>query len=413
MIHRHHVTMLLISLTLSLPVAAKTLYVEQWGVSAAPCGSRTTPCRSISLAVSAATRNDRIMVGPGSYPGNLNLNHEGLVLESVAGPRTTNITSTSNGNMFDLVRILQRRIRVGRIGRGFTLTGAVGSTGASGVSVVSSDLDRIRIEGNIMLSNSIGAEIRGDHQSIRGNIFSGNDQQGIVFYAGGKLSIQGNRAIDNGSHGFEFIGITRSTIRDNLASYNHAYGFLFDDQSHNNRISDNAADRNSFTGMGISTVSGMKLLGNLVSQNGSNFSLNLASPPATGIKPLQLKNNLSSMAISGSAGFEFLNLTNAQVIGNTATDAPGVNNGHGFRFNPGSSAGKFIGNNSWANDAGCGISHLAGPDLVYRRHFFGDVSGPDPDEDSDDHDAACGLFATHSSHASKPNPVRVQRAARL
>ncbi len=399
-------------LALSSSVAAKTIYVELWGSTVlTDCGSKTLPCASVSLAVSASSNNDRIVVGPGVYTQNLNLNREGLALESLAGPRATIISPSNSGS--DLVRVLVSRVRVGKIGKGFTLTGASGNSTTSGLTIVTSDLSRVRVEGNILRNNSIGAEIRGDRHSIRGNTIQDNSHAGIEFYNGDRLSIRDNRATNNNGDGFTFSGITRSTVLGNLAASNSGRGFNFGPLSHDNRINNNASDRNNSTGMQVTTGAGMRLIANLVTGNDSNVSISQQSPPSGPVRSLELKNNLAARATSGSPGFDVQNQQNARISGNTAIDGAGVNQGHGFRFTLGSTTALFNGNNTYDNDSGCGIENLGGPELLYRKHFFGASDGPDPDEDSDTHDAACGNFAANSSHAKKPNPIRVQRAAKL
>src|SRR5262245_25730938 len=43
------------------------IHVENNGVDSSDCGSKQSPCRSISQAVANATENDTIRVGPGRY----------------------------------------------------------------------------------------------------------------------------------------------------------------------------------------------------------------------------------------------------------------------------------------------------------------------------------------------------------
>ncbi|MCB0335334.1 MAG: right-handed parallel beta-helix repeat-containing protein [Bdellovibrionales bacterium] len=49
------------------PLLAEKRYTANNGFDEAGCGSKTNPCRSISLTISQATANDTVIVGPGLY----------------------------------------------------------------------------------------------------------------------------------------------------------------------------------------------------------------------------------------------------------------------------------------------------------------------------------------------------------
>ena len=129
---------------------SRTLYVERWGQNTLDCGSKSSPCELISHALlQRAKRNDRIVVGPGTYLDNISvdLNNEGeplsgVKIESVGGRNVTIIDAVQNDlPVFD---IRQPNVRLGKKGKGFSVTGA---TSSSGIEFADTVADRGRVEG--------------------------------------------------------------------------------------------------------------------------------------------------------------------------------------------------------------------------------------------------------------------------
>ena len=77
----------LVFLCVSFPltVTAKTFYVEKWGTdSVGVCGAKSDPCETIQQAIDNAGDRDKIVVGPGVYAETIDIDHEGMKVESVA-----------------------------------------------------------------------------------------------------------------------------------------------------------------------------------------------------------------------------------------------------------------------------------------------------------------------------------------
>jgi len=53
------------------PTSAATIVVAANGIDGAACGTKATPCRTISQGITRAANGDTIVVGPGHY-GDLN-----------------------------------------------------------------------------------------------------------------------------------------------------------------------------------------------------------------------------------------------------------------------------------------------------------------------------------------------------
>ena len=214
--------------------SAATRYVEKWGDdNNAPDCTKGSPCQSITAALDASAKNDRIVVGPGTYTQpTLIIDIPGLQLFSTLGRHATTIISETGRHA---VRIAGSKVRIGRKGKGFTVTGAwrggvysapVGFVpGQSGIHIDVEDGTGIKIEGNRFggprkadavqddpgrsggaletqgFENFYGLRVnKGGHRiQIRNNIFQNNRYRGIFCEACTSALISNNRLVSNGS----------------------------------------------------------------------------------------------------------------------------------------------------------------------------------------------------------------------
>src|SRR5581483_1348212 len=58
-----------LSFVLASAAHASTVYVANNGTDDASCGSKASPCRSITRGIHVASAGDHVVVGPGSYRG--------------------------------------------------------------------------------------------------------------------------------------------------------------------------------------------------------------------------------------------------------------------------------------------------------------------------------------------------------
>ena len=226
---------------------AVSLFVEKWGNNNAEC-SRTEPCNEIATALAIATTNDRIIVGPGTYSGDLQILQDGIRLESTGGPRVTIIDGLSSPGI-TAIDVQADRVSIGRAGgRGFTIKSlnADAINAGSGDEIIGCEPDpqlvdgelvavpilsgpnlvsRLRIEGNkiIHLSNDAPSIQNVRCELVFGGLGVFTPQLVEEPVLSNAIDVLGDGIILTGNNifGQSFIVVdlsntfTRSTIRDN------------------------------------------------------------------------------------------------------------------------------------------------------------------------------------------------------
>jgi hypothetical protein len=167
---------------------------------------------TIQAGISAASNGDTVLVAPGTYNENINFNGKAITVESSSGPSVTviaNKTAETTGATFDdgegPTSVLQ----------GFTMTGAVGTTGIF-ISSSPTILDNT-ISGNHECDGA-GIFVSSGSPIIEGNTISDNfhDQcsggvggGGIAIEGQGSAQVIGNVISgNNGGNGFAGGGIS-------------------------------------------------------------------------------------------------------------------------------------------------------------------------------------------------------------
>ena len=302
--------------------SAATFFVANNGIDSPSCGAAGNPCRSISVAISLAASNDRIVVGPGRYG---DLNGDGIIgnspgeeipgvgcycmvfvnkpvrLESEEGagatvldpgpadpkPDVLGVGATASGSV------------IGKPGKGFTFAG-----GWHGLWVA---------------SGPYPASL-----TISGNIATNNRETGFLLHA------------DIGSY----------TVTDNLAIGNGAAGFAAH-RGVGHKFKRNTAIANGLDGFGVDGDGG-----------GHEFVNNVAIG-------------------NGQDGFwAALGITGLAYTGNSAIG--NRRSGWGFADNSGATLSR---NNMYGNGSNCGVS--AGGVVSAVNNYFGAASGPGPDPADD------------------------------
>ncbi len=273
-------TLALVLLLAGTADAAKTLVAIE-GTDGPGCGTKNTPCRTISRGIAEAPEGSIVEVGPGRY-GDLNAN--GMLDDPEEEPvsscsvcallitkRVTIIsrlgaeaTVIDAGGMQVAVLIEVPGVVLGRRKRGFTLTGAE----VRGLHSLRGD---VRIEGNLATGNfGTGFAIGGTgNPVIIGNVAYANEASGFFVDTSGKPLIVGNRAIANGiATGLGAIGFyirsAGARLVKNIASGNEGPGFDLESSS---EATQNTATANRADGFRIDGT-GHRIHGNFLSGNG-------------------------------------------------------------------------------------------------------------------------------------------------
>jgi len=346
---------------------AVSLFVEKWGNNNAEC-SRTEPCNEIAAALAIATTNDRIIVGPGTYSGGLQILQDGIRLESTGGPRVTIIDGRSSPGI-TAIDVQADRVSIGRTGgRGFTIQSfnADAINAGSGDEVIGCEPDpqlvdgelvavpilsgpnlvsRLRIEGNniVHLSNDVPSteNIRCELVLGASSVFTPELVQGPVLsnaidVFGDGIILTGNNILGQGLIVVNlFSTFTRSTIRDNnikhsFINLNNLAGFpTFGGEPFYNSLgifgdSSNISN-NQFESLGLDIsrlvdVNGVEFVSprgvTLFSQRASTFSNNIVRGFSIGIStssPQRVSRNIvidpSNIGIIEQGGSDILDNT--------------------------------------------------------------------------------------------------------
>ncbi len=396
--------LLAIFLSTATPIAgvAATRYVEIWGVVNGPSCPKSSPCPGLQHAINLSGPNDRIVVGPGEYPGPLNIpaGKDGLKLESATGRFSTVVQAASGDNG---LTIASSRVRIGSKGKGFTLQGpsyAAGPATAPASAPVTSghgifaNGEGLRIEGNRFRWNAVGLYIQqGPRASIRNNIAQFNASAGIWCHTCERALVQDNRSELNWGRGiFLGSGSSRSTIIRNVTSANTTDGIQTGGASESPRITDNVSERNTSAGF-WGTVDGGQYQGNITTRNslyGAVFDL------GNTVAGTVVKHNITMR--SAASGFYFQDPDAARIENNFS-----ANNGVGALVVGLAPVLPRFHNNALYDNV-CGISNGLTAGFLYTRAFI-----------YYNNDVTCGAFPVDpdSTTAPTPAPVNVNRARAL
>lgn len=210
---------------------------------------------SVSAAVAQALANETILVNDGSY-GRVTID-KSVTLLSVRGAEYTSITGTGVSQGWG-IRINNSigDVRIGSIGRGFTVTAAPGDLAA--IYLVGKN-EAIVVEANVLNGGSGYALLTGggiDAARIVSNTLNGNGPAAVA-YGNGKTSL----GVDNGSTGVDFI--------DNIFHGGSAAGLLLGVEADNSTISGNVFSGDSSYAMLELWSDSASISGNTFSASGS------------------------------------------------------------------------------------------------------------------------------------------------
>jgi hypothetical protein len=200
------------------PAAAASFNVANDGADSATCGAETSPCRSISQAITNASDGDTIVVGAGLYgniSGNPNFGGPGdeqpsrpfltqgciicvtkaVRIFSIHGAAVTIIQGSATTPYRSNVMIFDDGVTFGREGGGFTITGG----NDNGLSIVdqAQSIRNVTVAGNVDVGDMTGFSFVGVDLDQIGPCPTGACPQTAHFL------LSDNQAIGNGS-GFKF-----------------------------------------------------------------------------------------------------------------------------------------------------------------------------------------------------------------
>jgi len=209
-------------------------------------GTRIDVGMSIQAAINAADPGDTIIVCPGDYDESVVVNESDITVKGIAKPMV-------DGSGSPAFTITRDRVHL----TGFDVTSDDDDC------IYVNDVNDVRIHGNITSGcdgNGILAD--GTRNTISGNNFSGNDNNGIRCFDCFDSVIKGNIVNDNGVDGIKCDRCFRSVIQGNTAIDNAGDGIELSSDSDDNLVKGNTANDNG--GFGFNDGGGS---GNDYSQN--------------------------------------------------------------------------------------------------------------------------------------------------
>ena len=207
--------------------AAGTWIVANDGVDSPTCGTVGNPCRSVSQAIQNAAAGDTITVGPGRY-GDLNSNgtftdagdeaaevntgchclvkvNKAVKIYSRDGADVTVLDA--GGNHIAVVDIQATGAIFGTKLKGFTLTGAGGSTVQGAGLVIDANVNNVIVGGNRSVANAAYGFYVNDNTTFDqfvGNVAVANQGDGFAM-SGVSHVFSGNTATANAGNGFNIL----------------------------------------------------------------------------------------------------------------------------------------------------------------------------------------------------------------
>jgi len=226
-----------------------TTHAANWivandGVDSPTCGSAGSPCRSISQAIQNAAAGDTITVGPGRY-GDLNSNgtftdpgdeaaevssgchclvkvNKAVKIYSRDGADVTVLDA--GGNSIAVVDIQATGAIFGTKLKGFTLTGAGGSTVQGAGLVIDANVNQVIVGGNRAVANATYGFYVNDNTTADqfiGNVAVANQGDGFAM-SGVNHVFNGNTAAANTGNGFNVLSGQNLMFTHNVTAGNVA-----------------------------------------------------------------------------------------------------------------------------------------------------------------------------------------------
>jgi len=381
-------------------LAGSSLCVETWGTDNPACGASATPCATIGQAVMNAAPNNTIIVGPGRYPGDIDLDKEKLKLESTAGARATVLVGGTN----EVVLISADQVRFGKERKGFTVT----ASSSAGVRV-SGGADGVNIAGIRAIENDgVGFNIRGTNHDLTANEArdngdgAGNDH-GFLLDGSGHV-LEDNVSTGNGASGFhnnsDGTTLTHNLARgnDNGDGFNETGSETFSTNSYRHNVADDNDGHGFFIG-----GHRVAFKGNIATQNGGD-----------GFRVLGLARSHvfeENLAIGNAVtGFFEENGPRGvlKYVGNVA-EGNGLDGYYILTEDADGTSGVLFRKNSAYNNARCGLVNDSGGVLTTFKTWWGTTVPQGVKPIMPGFEFCNGAFAiTVPNPATSPHPVKVK-----
>jgi len=279
---------------------------------------------TIQAAVNAATAGDTILVYPGTYNENVDVNKQ-LNITSTGGTAATNVTAASASD--HVFYITADGVTI----RGFNVSGAT-NYAKSGIWLDTSS-DNNTLTGNTASNNNLGILLlSSSNNTLTGNKVA-NNNYGFYMFSSSNNTLISNTALSN-KYGSYLLSSSNNTLISNTALNNTQYGIWLDTSSDNNTLTGNTVANNTNFSIWLDTSSDNNLTNNTVANN-TNFSIWLDTSSDNNLTNNTVANNTHGIVMNSSS--------NNTLTGNTASN----NNNFGIAMS--SSNNNLIYNNHFNN----------------------------------------------------------------
>jgi len=337
------------------PWSGRTLHVAVNGLDSTTCGAPTTPCRSISQAITNAATGDTLLVRPGLY-GDLN------------GDGTTATPGEEMGGFFAAVEITKRLRVLSTDGAGSTVIDAHGAKGSvvtisvSGVQLGERGAGFTLIGGQntgVQNNGETNVVIAGNTVRNIGNREFEGSGQAIYVNVWGVVEVRDNILVDNPSTGLVFAPQNATayvSAHDNIISGGNAHpgstGIVVGGGNphlvYRNLISDNSIGL-------VVNYGAARIFNNLVTGNGDGVQVDGVPTPVPARGPSFTRNTFSA---NKNYGFYVTHFTLATVT--------------------------IRENNFFGNVTNCGIASQSADTVIARNNFWGASTGPSAVDPADE-----------------------------
>ncbi len=186
---------------------------------------------SIQTAVNNATSGDIIILKPGTYTENIEINKDNLIISSESGnPDDTIITAKNSRN--HVITLQANNVKISGLG--------VTGTKESYTGIYLSGCNNCIIENSKIQNNGHGIYLlRSKGNTLSNNKVTNNGDYGILFSTATDNILSGNTASDNRGRGIHIGTSNGNTLSGNTISSNGVYGLFVCPKSNNNLVYNN------------------------------------------------------------------------------------------------------------------------------------------------------------------------------
>jgi len=194
---------------------------------------------SIQAAVDNASHSDMIIVYPGTYTENVDVNKRLTIISESGNPDDTVVQAANQkDHVFD---VTANNVTI----NGFSLKGAGGTREYAKAGIHLQSVQDCIISNNILADNLVGIFVESSsNNNLIGNTATSNELYGIRLQSSSNNRLISNEVSYNG-FGVSLISSNNNELNNNTANSNNNYGIsLF--QSGNNRLVNNTASNKNY-----------------------------------------------------------------------------------------------------------------------------------------------------------------------